>query len=243
MKKKYLLLVLVILLLTGCSSKRERYTVEYNLDITDIFSEKIVFALPKDAYDIADKYKDEEYASYPLEYYALKEDHYPIFSNRDEIYKRTIKKYSNGYDVTLAYNYPEKYYVYGNLVTVCFTNYDIVSADDYFEIKLSGAFTCGNQIEKLKIKVTSSHKDITSNGKKDGNSYTWTIDKDSFENVDIQYKVSRDYKKMSEIASNSVDTGKRGKVIRNLRIAVFVIMVVVIIAFSVRFYFMKKEMY
>lgn len=242
MRKKLLLFIVVMLCLTGCgSSKLEEYSVNYKLDISDIFSERIVFALPKNAYDAADDLPDIDGAPYPLEYSLLKQDQYPIFSNQDELYYKDIKKYNNQIDVTLSYNYPEKYFVYANLITVCFEKYDIVSGDDYFEVKLYGAFSCNNQIEKLNIEVTSPYKVLESNGKKNGDTYSWSIDKKDFSDVDVFYKISRDYKKMSQVAVNTVDKDKRNNTIRNLRIAVLVVMVLVIIGFSVRFYFMKKE--
>ena len=242
MRKNLLLFIVVMFFLTGCgSSKLEEYSVNYKLDISDIFSERIVFALPKNAYKVADKFTDKKNTTYPLEYSLLKQDYYPIFSNKKDVYNKDIKKYNNQVDVILSYNYPEKHFVYANLITLCFEKYDIISGDDYFEVKLSGAFLCNNKIKKLNIEVTSPYKVLESNGKKNGNTYSWSIKKKDFSNVDVSYKISRDYKKMSQVSTNIRNRDKRNNTIRNLRIAVIVVMVLVIIGFSIRFYFMKKE--
>ncbi len=243
MKKNILLLVILAFFVTGCgSSKMDEYEVDYNLKINDVFYESITVALPKDAYDIAgkDSKKNENYNS--LEYSLLKSDINPIFSNYDELYRKEINKYNNMVEVNLKYNYPEKYYVYNNFITSCFSNYDLISSDDNFEIKLSGAFICGNKIEKLNISVTSNYDVLESNGKKDGKTYTWSIGKKDFEKIDIDYKISRKYSKMAKEAVNGKGNDKRATTIRNLRIVTFVIMIIVIIAFSVRFYFMKKDL-
>lgn len=244
--KRIVLCLFVLTFLTGCgSSKLDDYSISYYLNVTDVFSERIGIGLPKNAYDIADKEIKNlpDDAPYPLEYSLLKRDYYPIFSNKDEVYKKNIKKYKDGVDVSLLYNYPEKYFVYNNLITVCFSSYDLVSGDDYFEIILSGSFSCNNKIENLNIVIDSSHKVLESNGKKTKDGYVWNISKDDFSNVNVHYKISRKYSEMKGDADNSYDDGKRDRTIRNLRIVSFVIMLLVIGFFSVRFYFMRRESY
>ena len=242
--KRILFVVLILILLTGCgSSKLEEYSVNYNLKITDVFNEKIVFSLPKNAYSLIEKDKDVPYSQPPIEYSLLKEDFYPIFSNQKLKYKKDIKKYNNAVDVTLLYNYPEKYFIYNNLITSCFENYDLISGDNYFEVKLSGSFSCSDQIKKLNVSIDSKYKVIESNGKKNGTVYSWSIDKKDLSNVSINYKISRDYKKMASEASNSSKGNNRNTVIRNIRIAIIAIMVFVIAGFVIRFYFMRKEEY
>lgn len=242
--KKVLLISICLLLLTGCgSSKLEEYSVNYDLKITNIFVENITVSLPKNAYSLIEKDKDVDDSPVPIEYTLLKEDIYPIFSNQKIKYKKNIKKYNNAVDVTLAYNYPEKYFVYNNLITACFENYDLISGDDSFEVKLSGRYSCGDQIKKLNVNIDSKYKVIESNGKKNGSSYSWSFDSKDFSNISINYKIARDYKKMALEASNSSKGNNRNTVIRNLRIAIIAIMVFVVIGFVIRFYFMRKEEY
>ena len=242
MKKNILLLIILTIFLTGCgSSKLEEYSVNYKLNITDYFSESITFGLPKNADKIIQKEQEKSDNPVSLEYSLLKLDQYPIFSNNDELYNKKIDKYNNGIEVNLNYNYPENYFVYGNYITACFENYDLISADDYFEVKLSGTFSCNNQIEKLNIEVTSDYKVLESNGKKNGNTYSWSIDKKDFENVDISYKIKRDYDEMAKDVINDNSSSKRDVTIRNIRIVVLVIMVLIVGVFMVRFYFMKKD--
>ena len=242
MKKKILLLIVLIFVLTGCgSSKLDEYSVNYRLKITDVFSEKITFLLPKNAYDTVAKEGEDDNNPYSLEYYLLKLDQNPIFSNFDDIYNKDIKKYNNGIEVSLDYNYPENYFVYDNYITACFENYDLISGDDFFEVKLSGSFTCNNQIKKLNIEVSSDYKVLESNGKKNDKTYSWSIDDKDFDNVDISYKISRDYDKMSKEANNNKKLSNRNVTIRNIRIAVLVVMLLVVAVFMIRFYFMKKD--
>ena len=240
--KKSLLVLVLIFFLTGCgSSKYVDYSVNYNLDISKVFEEKINFAIPKNAYKIADENKDIPQSPYPLEYSLLYREFNPIFSNSKEVYNKKIKKYNDNIVVTLAYNYPEKYFVYSNLITVCFENYDLISGDDYFEVNLSGAFSCSNQIKKLNINISTDYDVLDSNGKKSDSGYSWSFDEDDFSDIDVHFKISRDFDKMLTVADNSF-SDKRSKTIRNLRIAVFVVMIIVIVGFVIRFYFMKKDL-
>ena len=128
------------------------------------------------------------------------------------------------------------------MITACFENYDLISGDDYFEVKLSGKFICNNQIKSLNINIDSKYKVIESNGKKNGSVYSWSFDEDNLNNISLNYKISRSYKKMAKEASNS-SKGNRNVVIRNLRIAIIAIMLFVIIGFAIRFYFIRKEEY
>lgn len=187
-KGKALFLLLVIFLLTGCSSNKDVNTINYDLYVGDSFDENIVVTLPKDAYKKAKKNQDEDYTS--IEYSLLKEDLKPIYSNHTEFYNKVIDKGLKTVDVSLNYSYTEDEFYNSNYIMNCFENYDIVSDEDYFEVVLSGEFYCYNNM-KTNITVDSLYTVLESNGTKNENQYSWVINQDNYKNVDLKYRVSR----------------------------------------------------
>ena len=66
--KSLLLILLSLSILSGCSSNNyEPDTITYNLNISKTFDEKIVFALPKNAYDLARENENPDITSTSLE--------------------------------------------------------------------------------------------------------------------------------------------------------------------------------
>lgn len=189
-------LVLILLFITGCD--KDDYaigTIDYELNIGLNYQEKIVFVLPKNAYDLADKNKDEDYTS--LEYSLLYGENEPIFSNHNERYNKKIDKDLDKVVVTLDYGYAEDDFIYSNYIMNCFEDYNIVSNDDSFEIDLSGEFYCLND-RLLNISVISSYDVIDSNGTNVDNRYVWQINQNNYTDVNIRHKISRDYDSMEE---------------------------------------------
>ena len=68
----------------------------------------------------------------------------------------------------------------------CFENPKIENNNDYLEISLKGSFYCLHD-KKYVINVTTDY-DVTSNGKKDGNTYSWVVSKNK---VDIDFKINK----------------------------------------------------
>lgn len=199
MKKiKYLVVLFVILLLSGCGGSKSNYdvnTINYILDISDTYMETIDFVLPADAYEIMHNPKED--AALNLEYLLLEtNDQYPYFYSADITYEKKISKYKDRVDVSLKYNYIEDEFLYHNYIMMCFENYDIRSTSDYFEVNLSGEFACMHDMDKLNIFVNTDYVVKDTNGIKKENGYNWTIDKNNYKDVNIYYKLKRDYDDM-----------------------------------------------
>ena len=221
-KKRLMFLILIIMLLTACKNKElTPKNIQYDLKITDTYNEKIDIALSKDAYEIAEEYSEQKGEYISDEYKLLKKDIYPVNTSSIKKYKKTIKKYSNLVDVKLSYNYTEKDFINEGFIYRCFENYDLVRADDYFELYLSGNFYCLTGFNEVNINIDTINEVLESNGNKKNDIYNWVINKENKDNVNIYYKIVRDYDSMP----NKINNKKGTKII--LRLVRIIIVVVV----------------
>ena len=234
--KSLLLILLSLSILSGCSSNNyEPDTITYNLNISKTFDEKIVFALPKNAYDLARENENPDITSTSLEYSILKERQEPIFSNHDTYYKKHIKKSSDKVIATLTYNYLEKEFMYAQYITQCFENYEFNSTDDYFEIKLSGQFSCLND-KNIEINITSPYEVEKTNGTKIDNYYTWSITDKDYQDTNIEYKIKRDSKQMATKHESAIT-----QVFSKLKPIILIILIVILLVIIYKIYKKKKE--
>lgn len=196
-KLKSVFFIFFMLFITGCDdSNYSENVINYNLNIDTSYHEKIFFVLPKDSYDTVEKDKNSDNSNLTLEYSLLELDNNPLYHNSDIYYKKKVRKKFNQINVLLDYNYIEDEFLYSNYVMSCFENYDVRSADDYFEINLSGEFYCMYDMDKLNITVTTNHEVEDTNGVMNDDNYSWTITKDNYQNVNVYYKINRDYDSM-----------------------------------------------
>lgn len=234
--KKLFISFLIMFLISGCASKNiTTNTVYYNLNISDVYSEKIIFSISKDDYEEILKYSSTDATYVPAKYILLNTDINTITTSSNEFYRKEIKKQDDKVSLSLIYDYLENNFLNERYIDQCFENYNLNSADDYFEISLSGKYYCINEFDNLIINVTNNNYVIDTNGTKTNNGYTWTIDKDNASNVDIYYKFSRYYGNMATKIENKNNKFKRF-------FSIVTLVLLVIICFGL-FTFYKKYKY
>ena len=233
--KRVIGILIILFLISGCtSSSFTKNIVYYNLDISDVYTEKIILSLSKEDYNKFNKYEPgDTYVS--SEYVLLNHDIKPFVNSKDEYYNKKIEKRNDYVDVILSYNYSEKNFLDQKYIDQCFENYSLKGTDDYFEISLSGEYHCNNIFDSLIINVTNNNYVIDTNGTKTKKGYTWTIDKNNSNDVNIYYKFSRDYNSMSTNVTNSNNIFKR--------IFSILTLILLIIIFIVLFKIYKKFKY
>ena len=143
--------------------------VYYDLNIGETYDETITAVFSKDAYEIAD---NDESDIPSLEYIFLYEKQYPILSNMNIEYDKSIKKDDDKVIVTLKYSYSKKDFANSTFLNNCFENFE-VNDNEY---KLSGKFYCLHD-KRYNISVKDKYS-----------VFTTTIDKDE---VGIIYKVDK----------------------------------------------------
>ena len=196
--KKILLIVVGILLLSGCSFKEQTHevnTIYYDLNISNHYVEKITFTLPKNAYEIAATSVNMDYDS--LEYILLLDNFSrPIHNNLYTLYGKNVYNMKNAIEVDLDFDYLEKDFINSNYMNTCFEKHSIVDENDYLEIRLSGEFYC-LQDKSMTIHVSSDYERENTNGNRlsDG-SIEWYIDSNNYKKTDIYYKVYRNKNNM-----------------------------------------------
>lgn len=174
--KKKIIILLSILLLTGC-------TVNYNLEIDDnTLKEKITGTVIKE-----ESKQDSKATDISTIYSIINEEQKPIY-NKEELYQKTLKDNGNNIDYTFSYNYTMKDFVNSTIINTCFENHEIEELDNYYSIRLSGNFYCLYS-KKVNISVTSNLEVASNNADKiKDNTYIWTIDKN---NTDIELVVDK----------------------------------------------------
>jgi hypothetical protein len=183
MKKKILLVLSVIFLLTGCDNV-------YNLTIEDdILKEEIISIIPDDKADAVDKM-------------FIEEEDYPFFDNYKHKYKKVVKRSGNTTIVSLNYDYTIDTFKQSRTYNECFEKSVIKEEDGYLKFAFVGEFNClyGDSLE---INLRSNRKVVNSNAESvDEDVYTWSINRKNKNNVDIQFVLGN----TNEVNTSSIVT-------------------------------------
>lgn len=240
MKKIFMLIILLMVMVTGCvfkESEFEKDTIHYNLYIGDYYTENITFTFSKDAYDIARENINSDYDS--LEFILLVDNFSrPIHNNLHSFYEKNISRLRDAVEVKLSYDYIEKDFTNSNYMSTCFEKHTINDEDDYFEIHLSGEFYC-LQNKVMTIEVESMYDKETSNGNKVDDKYQWVIKPGMEKNTDIYYKVERNKKAM--LTSHGAIASKKTTQDNFIIYEYIIIFIVLIVGFFFYKFLYSKE--
>lgn len=218
MKKRLIMLASVILFITGCSSK-------YTLTISDKgLEENIDLTIPKSY--IKEQTEEEKNADIAPDDQItpfIENDQYPLYGNNLNTYTKKVSETDDSINVNLNYFYKPSEFSNSNTLKKCFDNYGYSYENGYY-LKASGKFYClySDEIEiniKTKNKVTKHNADKVS-----GNVYTWYINEDNKNNIDIEIKTSK-----SNITATIITYGV---------LALAVIMIVILV---IKFYQKNKK--
>ncbi len=183
MKKKCIMFIIFMLLLTGCSSE---YTLEYsNKGIKENISVQIPDSeIPSTEVDPITEPDD------PVTPF-IQNDQYPFLKNENKKYEKTVTKENGVTKVNLFYNYSLDEYVNSRVYSTCFQNYSFTKGPRNAVFDFSGSFYClyGDEI-KISIKTNNLVKKHNAD-KVSGNVYTWIINKDNVSNTDINIVISK----------------------------------------------------
>lgn len=174
--KKIFLLIIAILLLSGC-------TVEYNVNFTkDLASEKVIM-------------NGVTYETFPVEAYKNDQG-----ASEDAIEIEGIEYYditntTNSTDFT--YDFPLARYGESNGANMCYKNVSVIKMDDNnYNMFTSNYNSCINyypELEQITINLKFTNDfNITENNadKVENNTYTWIIDRNNYDNKNIEISYS-----------------------------------------------------
>lgn len=203
--KKNLLLLCILFLVTGCS-------VNYEIEIKD---NKII-----EGRTVTYSEKIENVYDYTLDLLVQNDD------NGDRLSHDTKKVFSNGFTVKNYYKNIDEYKNTSLSYGSCFSDIKFDKDNKYIYLDISGKFLCSqylNDDNKFTFSVRSNHKVLENNSdSKKGYTYSWNIDSDNVEDVNIHIKL--DSRKKVYNYDNSV--------FKRLGIVFLVICVTIILGFT-----------
>ena len=182
--KKILFIIPLILFISGCSST-------YNLEIgNDSFKENINIKFDKAEIPTESTYGEIEIDDQITPF--LEEKHSAFFSKKNKYYDKKVVYYDDHIDVNLSYNYKSNEFKDANSLNSCFENFIFDDQENYY-IHVYGEFYCLYS-DEININIKTDNKVIRSNAiSVDGNIYTWKINNDNKQEIDIEIEVSKGF--------------------------------------------------
>ena len=192
---KRLLILLSILLLTGCS-------VNYNLEIDgDLFKEEITGNIYKYEFDdISDINGDHNI-------YWLLHDRQTAIDDEDSFYEQNINEIGDNVEFNYKYNYNNNYGA-SNILNKCFEKKTFEETNDLYIVHLYGNFYC-QYADEIKVNVKTKLAVLDNNANRvEGNNYVWILKNDT-NNVDIFMTVSKNIESFTPNNEKSIFTPYR----------------------------------
>lgn len=189
MNKKGLILIILMFMLCGC-------TAEVNVHIGDNISEEVNITYYQDEYNtketIAASFKEYVPAYYDTILFDADPD---VRKNGVEYYSKKVSDLGNGYKFTYSYKFPYNKYVQSRTLKGGFASPFIGTHSTTNNMVLStgsnGCFYIENypSLTEVVVNITTDYEVVSSNGIKNGNTYTWFFTKgDNRKNIYIEYK-------------------------------------------------------
>ena len=187
--KKVLLLLITLILLTGC-------TATYNINIKDkTIEDSIKVYTDSKKVQNADKKTITEFSEKLGEW-----------ERGYEYYKREIYTTDKitGYNYTYTFNYEE--YDAMSQLRKCYKDFKITNENNNITLSTSNEFLCKTyyqEIDKIEINISSEYKITESNAdRKENNIHTWNINKNNYKNKPIIIKINKNIESQKEEKNN-----------------------------------------
>ena len=190
--KKIILLVIFVLLLSGCD-------LSYEIDFgNNSINEHVHAEMDGNIYEIASGLDGD---GFYLEK-ELVEGKVPSLKGYKDYYSRRIKLVDDTSVIDLNYEYDYDNYGNSYVLSRCFENSYVKNTDDYLYVSLGGNFKCF-QDEDIRVKVSSVYDVVKHNADEVTDKYyIWDIKMSDDEN-DIELYLSKDIKEEKEKAASS----------------------------------------
>ena len=180
---KKFILVLFIFILSGCSAT-------YNLEIDgDTFKENIDIIINKSEIPNDNSLEFGVEQDDPITPF-LNGENSVFFSNPNVYYNKKVEEFGDYYSVNMNYQYRASEFKDSNSLNMCFDSFEFDDSKNYY-IHAEGAFYCLYP-NTLSISIKTRNKVIKNNADEiKGNVYTWIIDNNNRNNVDIEFEITK----------------------------------------------------
>lgn len=178
---KYLLLLLVFCL-TGCD-------VTYNLTITDDYmTESVSFWYDdtKENENILNQYLDTNHQAY-----------FDMDTSTAKYYNKKKITDDGKIGMNLEYEYDENNLEKSSLIDKCYYKKNVIVTDEQIVINTDNVVSCMytddvKQFDSLTINIKTDLEVVENNADKvDGNTYTWVINENNYQNHPIQMRIKK----------------------------------------------------
>lgn len=198
--KKIILIFLSIILLSGCD-------INYNIDISNNkISTDLDLSVSETDYKNYNDNQEEKLSATLYEYFDEREILAFDDMNYKDFYNKKVSKNGRSLDINYTYKYTYLDFYKSSMLNTCFEDFIVLNEDNYFYVKAFGKFNC--YYDDTKINIKTDRKVINSNhdSYKDG-VYTWNIDRDKSNNVNIIFQVDKESHFVEEDSSNKNNSG------------------------------------
>lgn len=179
--KKILLLLVLSLLITGCTSS-------YEIIFDESINEKITINYDGDIYKVVEDF-DFEGDSFYFES-ELVNSRIPSLIGFEDYYTKNIDVKNNKSTITLDYEYEYDTFEKSYLINECFEKSNFINKDDYYYVSLGGAFYCFGA-DHFTLKMKTDYKVIKNNADKEEDGYyIWDIE-DVNEEDKVELQISK----------------------------------------------------
>lgn len=198
--KKIILIFLSIILLSGCD-------INYNINITNNkISTDLDLSVSETDYKNYNDNQEEKLSATLYEYFDEREILAFDDMNYKDFYNKKVSKNGRSLDVNYTYKYTYLDFYKSSMLNTCFEDFIVLNEDNYFYVKAFGKFNC--YYDDTKINIKTDRKVINSNhdSYKDG-VYTWNIDRDKSNNVNIIFQVDKENHFVEDDISSKKENG------------------------------------
>lgn len=212
--KKIIFLLLICLLLTGC-------TVNYNLDINDNnFKETLTGNV------LNTELNNNDNTDINMFTYLINGDQPAFYKNDNIFFNKTTNNTTNGIDFDYSYTFNEYNFNNSRIINECFDNHIYEYKDNTYYLVVSGKFNC-NYSEKTNINITTDYN-VTANNAQTikNNTYTWTIDENNKDNIYFFITIDKTKKSNFDFQWNTFKT---------------IGLIIIILLSGICIYFLKKD--
>ncbi len=173
--KRVLLFFILLLCLSGC-------TINYDLEVEgDTFKESV-----NSEFNYREL-KEEELA----EINSINGNGIRAFNGNDSVFHDGGITYKGSKaKIDLKYDYSSMDMDQAYIPSSCFESYTFLNEEDYYYLHVMGRFACMYG-DKVNVTVKTNQLVMETNGKINGDRYTWVIDEENSDDVDMYIKISK----------------------------------------------------
>ncbi len=221
--KKRILLLIVLFMVTGCST-------QYNLEINEEnFNEEIITILSKS------NTTKEMAQAYTQQAIPITQE-----SNQTAVYNTNINEDTTNYYLKYSYQHTFETFPNSYFASTCYQNITLNENDEQIELSTSDEFLCiamddGLYNDSVQVNITTDLKVIENNADQiNGNTYTWEINKENYTNKPINITLKKNFSVEQAVDNLKPNEASKDMFIIGAIVSILIILVIIIIKLKLK---------